>query len=281
MNQLTYPTVWATSTILSITLCAALSGCALTDISMAKTRAQHAEQSGNGKYKTNKALSARKSPQIKQDEKATTVAATKTPPTTKAQMNASELVSGEISPKQAMEPLPPVDLSRFYGEPLDKNITHYVRGIMHDLVGNLHYVNDKTPIGVTSFVFLDGNFDGSDTSNDKGLLGNQIAESFIHEVHQFGIPVIDFKTTDYIRVTNNGDFIFSRDYLDLKEEQPIKYVLAGTLVKHRGGMIVNARIIGLLSKAVVASAQAFIPEMIVDGLMSSSGGSGVSLEQSK
>ncbi|MFT4927341.1 MAG: TolB-like protein [Phenylobacterium sp.] len=177
---------------------------------------------------------------------------------TEAQPEAEPIVT-----KQETGPLAPVDLSRFYGAPQDKNITHYVRGIMHDLVDNLHYVNDKTPIGVTSFVFLDSDLDQSD------LLGKQIAESFIHEVHQFGIPVIDYKTTDYIRVTKTGDFIFSRDFLDLKEEQPIKYVLAGTLVKHRGGLLVNARIIGLLSKAVVASAQAFIPESITDGLLPS------------
>jgi TolB-like protein len=157
-----------------------------------------------------------------------------------------------------------VSWNHAYGEPtMIKNINNYVRGIMHKLVDNIHYINDKTPIGVASFIFLDSSY------KESNLLGNQITESFMHEVHQFGIPVIDFKTTDYIRVTESGDFIFSRDFLELKDELPMKYVLAGTLVKHEAGYIVNARIIGLTSKAIVASAQGFIPNAVADALMPS------------
>jgi len=155
---------------------------------------------------------------------------------------------------------------------MSKNINHYVRGIMQDLVGNLQYVNSTTPIAVTSFVFLEGDFEQS------GLLGNQIAESFIHEVHKFGIPVIDFKTTDFIRVTEQGDFILSRDFIELTPGLPVKYVVLGTLAPSKGGLIVNARIVGIKSKAVVATAQSFIPEHVAQPLMKQSQ-SGISLVQ--
>ena len=69
--------------------------------------------------------------------------------------------------------------------------------MVQDMVANIKHVNEKTPIAVTSFVF-DKDF------NQAPLLGNQLAESFIHELHTFGIPVVDFKTTDYIRVTPEG-----------------------------------------------------------------------------
>lgn len=144
-----------------------------------------------------------------------------------------------------------------------KNINHYVRGMMQDMAENLQYVNQKTPLAVSSFVFLDDEYD------DGTLLGNQLSESFMHELHHFGVSVIDFKTTDYMRVTPQGDFVFSRDYLELNEEQNFQYVLAGTLVNHQGGVLVNARIIGLMSKAVVGSAQGFIPQAVVDALGSS------------
>jgi len=144
-----------------------------------------------------------------------------------------------------------------------KNINHYVRGMMQDIAENLQYVNQKTPLAVSSFVFLDDEYD------DASLLGNQLSESFMHELHHFGVAVIDFKTTDYMRVTPQGDFVFSRDYLELNEEQNFQYVLAGTLVNHQGGVLVNARIIGLMSKAVVGSAQGFIPQTVVDALGSS------------
>lgn len=152
---------------------------------------------------------------------------------------------------------------------VNKNINDYVRGVMHQLMGNLQYVNNSTPIGVSSFVFLDSNL------KQTSLLGHQIAESFIHEIHQSGIPVIDFKTMDFIRVTAQGDFIFSRDFLELQSAVPIQYILTGTLVRHQGGYLLNARIIGLVSKAVVASAQGFIPHRIVNSLTGNDGTDGI------
>lgn len=154
-----------------------------------------------------------------------------------------------------------------------KNINHYVRGIMQDLVENLQYVNAKTPLAVSSFVYLDDEYD------QGTLLGNQLSESFMHELHKFGVSVIDFKTTDYMRVTPQGDFVFSRDYLELNETHSFQYVLAGTLVNHQGGVLVNARIVGINSKAVVGSAQGFIPQQVVDALGNSYRTDGILLKK--
>ncbi|WP_440055592.1 FlgO family outer membrane protein [Pseudoalteromonas sp. T1lg65] len=154
-----------------------------------------------------------------------------------------------------------------------KNVTHYVQGLMQDMVANLKHVNEKTPIAVSSFVFLDKQYD------QGSLLGNQIAESFIHELHTFGIPVIDFKTTDYIRVTPQGDFIFSRDFLELSDEHPFLYVLGGTLVNHQGGIMINARVVGLRSKHVVGTAQGFLPQNVVNALQDGAAYDGIQLEQ--
>ncbi|ALZ74346.1 FlgO family outer membrane protein [Rheinheimera sp. F8] len=153
------------------------------------------------------------------------------------------------------------------------NVNHYVQSMMHDLVANLDLVNPQMVIGMTSFVYLDGPYDQTD------LLGNQLSESFMHEVHQFGLGVIDFKTTDYIRVTPQGDFVFSRDFMDLKEEQPIEYVLGGTLVRHQGGTLINARLVSVASKKVAATAQGFIPQQVVDALYQSGGSEKLLLKQ--
>ena len=141
------------------------------------------------------------------------------------------------------------------------NINHYARGLMQDLVANLQYVNSNTPVAVVSFVMLDSNY------NDSNLLGIQIAESLIHEVHKFGIPVIDFKTTGYIRVTEQGDFAFSKDYEDFTGEMPARYIVGGTMLKHTDGYLINARIVGVKSQAVVASAQSFIPNSVSDPIL--------------
>ncbi|MCF6438115.1 hypothetical protein L1077_01545 [Pseudoalteromonas luteoviolacea] len=154
-----------------------------------------------------------------------------------------------------------------------RNVTHYVQNLMQDMIGNLRYVNDRTPIAVATFVFLDEDY------NYGSLLGNQLSESFVHELHNFGVPVVDFKTTDFMRVTKQGDFIFSRDFLELSDEHTFNYVLAGTLANHQGGVLVNARIVGVKSKAVVGTAQGFLPQSVVNALRDGIGHDGIRLER--
>jgi TolB-like protein len=144
---------------------------------------------------------------------------------------------------------------------LVKHVGDYVQILAQDLVGNMEYVNQQTPIGITHFALL-----GSDLQKTN-FLGYQLAESLMHEIHKFRIPVIDYKAMDYLRVTREGDFLMSRDYLELSPELPIEYVLTGTLTRHQGGYLVNARILGLTSKAVVASASSFLPYYVVDALI--------------
>ena len=142
------------------------------------------------------------------------------------------------------------------GKPLDQHLSFYVRGLMQELVENMKYVNHNTPVAVASFVLLDSNYQ---TTN---LLGQQLAESFMHEIHKFGIPVVDFKMTGEIKVTERGDFVFSRDPKDLEGNVPAHYVFTGTLVATEGGYLVNARVLGMKSRAVIASAQALVPDII-------------------
>jgi len=143
----------------------------------------------------------------------------------------------------------------------EQNLHFFIQKLSNQLLGNLKYVTEETPLAVSTFVMLNGDMASSD------IVGKQISESFVHEIYKSGLSVIDFKVTDYMRVTPDGDFIISRDFLELKENLPIQYVLAGTLVKHRSGHLINARIVGLRSKAVVASAQGFIPEYITAALL--------------
>ncbi|WP_057832188.1 FlgO family outer membrane protein [Colwellia sp. TT2012] len=155
----------------------------------------------------------------------------------------------------------PVDA--FDSKALSNNINFYMRGLIQDLISNLQYVNKTTPVAVTSFALLDSDL------QQTNLLGNQIAESLIHELHKAGFLVLDFKVTDSLRITQEGDFISSRDFNDLTATIPIRYIVTGNLVKHQGGYLVNARVVGLTSKVVVASAQSFIPAHVAKAILSS------------
>ena len=46
-----------------------------------------------------------------------------------------------------------------------KNINHYVRGIMQDMAENLQYVNTRTPLAVSSFIYLDDEYNDGTNQN--------------------------------------------------------------------------------------------------------------------
>ncbi|QBL09932.1 hypothetical protein E0Z06_10545 [Rheinheimera sp. D18] len=142
-------------------------------------------------------------------------------------------------------------------------IQHYVRGLMQEMAVSMQDISEQTPVAVASFIYLDTDF------NQGTLLGNQIAESFIHELHNFGIKVLDYKVTDYIRVTPQGDFVYSRNYEELGGNLPAQYAVGGTLSRHRDGVLINARMVEFSSKTVVASAQTLIPAAVINALIPS------------
>ena len=135
-------------------------------------------------------------------------------------------------------------------------INDVVKGLAYQMLETSSFVNPKTPIAVASFV----NLEDLESTN---WLGNQLSENFVHELQRHGLVVIDFKTTGHIRVTDEGDYVFSRDWKELPERQIIDYVVAGTMMEQESGILINARMIGMQSRVVVASAQSFIPSWVV------------------
>jgi len=135
-------------------------------------------------------------------------------------------------------------------------INDVVKGLAFQMLESSAFVNAKTPVAVASFVDLKD----LETTN---WLGNQIAESFVHELQRHGLIIVDFKTTGHIRVTQEGDYVFSRDWKELPERQIIDYVVTGTMMEQESGILINARMIGIQSKVVVATAQAFIPAWVI------------------
>jgi len=135
-------------------------------------------------------------------------------------------------------------------------INDVVKGLAYQMLESSSFVTAKTPVAVASFVDLKD-------LESTNWLGNQLAESFVHELQRHGLLIVDFKTTGHIRVTGEGDYVFSRDWKELPERQIIDYVVTGTMIEQKGGILVNARMIGIKSKVVVATAQSFIPAWVI------------------
>lgn len=92
------------------------------------------------------------------------------------------------------------------------------------------------------------------------LLGHQLEQGMMTEVVKHGFIPQDFKATNDIIIGKDAERIFSRDVEQLYlHHHSIDYYLSGTLVEQQGGYIVNARVIDVKSKDVVAAATQFFP----------------------
>lgn len=142
----------------------------------------------------------------------------------------------------------------------NKHLNDYVAQMAMQLVETFHFFPVEARVAVASFVDLDSEL------NRTNIVGNQMAEAFIHQFQQFGIQVVDFKTTRDIQVTPNGDFVFSRNHSQLDMLQQIDYVLSGTMAFTPRGIMVNARVINFRTKVVAASSQQLIPHFVISSM---------------
>ncbi len=128
----------------------------------------------------------------------------------------------------------------------------FLENLAEELLLTNSYLTSRTPVAIVSFVDVE-------RMNETNWLGNSVTEGMIYQLQRRGFTVVDFKTTDFIRVTETGDFVLSRDWQELIHDQKIDYVLTGTMLRQSAGVLMNARIIGMRSRVVVASAQGFLP----------------------
>lgn len=149
----------------------------------------------------------------------------------------------------------------------------YSRALVHELMSGQRQMEEGGMVGVTDFAFVD-------TGLDQGsVLSNHMSEAMIYDLHKFGVAVLDYKATDFIRVTPSGDFALSRDFTELSGELPIRYVVTGTMTAHKQGVLVNARLIHISSKQVISAARTFMPQQVVQAIVKRSGNDRLQLKQ--
>ena len=132
--------------------------------------------------------------------------------------------------------------------------------LAEQLVDNASIRLSGAKVGITNLVGVTGQYD------ESSPLSLVLSEQLVQELHRRKLNVLDFKATDFIRVTPKGDFALTRDYLELDEIMPITHVLVGTLSHHRDGVMANARLVDINTKEVASVAQVFFPEHVVQQL---------------
>jgi TolB-like protein len=147
--------------------------------------------------------------------------------------------------------------SGFFPAKTHKALNDYASQLAMELMGNATRLTQQHTVGIASFVRLNAGL------SDSTVLGNQLSEYLITELQDFGLAIVDFKLTDGITVTPQGDFVMSRSGKRLAKSVEMDHVVTGTIIEDDRGVRVNARIVSLQNKQIVASANVYIPAFIV------------------
>ena len=92
------------------------------------------------------------------------------------------------------------------------------------------------------------------------MLGHQLEQGMMTEAVRRGFVAQDYKASNAIIMTDEYDRALSRDLAHLSELRNIDYYITGTITSQQQGAMVNARVINVRTKDVVAAATRFFPE---------------------
>lgn len=138
------------------------------------------------------------------------------------------------------------------------NVEYHTSQLADELFSRIRPDRDFR-FAVVSFVPVGSLKHASDHQHSMMLLGHQLSEGLVTEASRRGFITQDYKVTNDILITNNSEYVMSRDVNRLAPLQNVDFYIAGTITEQQEGAIVNARIIHVESKDVVASATKFFP----------------------
>ncbi|WP_207062790.1 FlgO family outer membrane protein [Motiliproteus sp. SC1-56] len=131
-----------------------------------------------------------------------------------------------------------------------------VRRMAEQLEAGLREKGIRTlPIAITPFVALEA-------APSPGVLGNEIAEGFFHELQARGFNLIDHTA---IAFQTGHAPKHPQALSDFYREHRISYVLSGTYSTHSDGVVIQARLLDSVSRQVAATGQARVPSAALEG----------------
>jgi len=141
---------------------------------------------------------------------------------------------------------------------LSNNTIHFhVAQLAKQMFDTALFIDTNKSISVGTF--LPTKSLGTGLVSSESLLGHQLQESFITLAAQAGLKVLEYKSMNQIMLKDEKDIMLSRTVSNLSQKFDTDYYLTGTFIKEESNYIVNARIINVNSKAVIAAATDFIP----------------------
>lgn len=146
------------------------------------------------------------------------------------------------------------------------NIEYHTSEFADELFGTFRFRNmnrSQYRFAVATFVPVDTLKHNSNKQHHLQILGLQLEQGMMTEVARRGYIAQDYKATNNIIVEGESDRVFSREVEALsRRHEHVDFYLSGTIAETEKGAVVNARIIDVESKDVVAAATRYFPSKL-------------------
>ncbi|QYJ79864.1 FlgO family outer membrane protein [Shewanella acanthi] len=96
--------------------------------------------------------------------------------------------------------------------------------------------------------------------NSTNAFALQLQQGLMASLHSFQFNVVDLNLGDGIRVTEEGDFILTREWQKLSTNLPVDHLVVSTMSPATNGMAINTRIVTISNNRVVSTSQTFITQ---------------------
>nr|WP_168710928.1 FlgO family outer membrane protein [Ningiella ruwaisensis] len=138
------------------------------------------------------------------------------------------------------------------------NAELYTHNLANELFANMN-ADRQYRYAVVGFVPVTSMKQDLSQQSPLMLLGHQLEQGLITEVLRRGFIAQDYKATNTIIMADDSERALSRNVEHLRAIQNIDYYITGTITEQETGAMVNARIINVRNKDVIAAATSFFP----------------------
>ena len=140
---------------------------------------------------------------------------------------------------------------------------HYTQPLSEQLFAQLSTQRSLTDgIAVASFLPLNS-LTLQQADDPERQLANQLAESMLVHARQYGLKVYDYRLRNEVLLAADHEQALSRQLSDIETNSDADTLLVGTYSAMEDGYLVNARLISILDKQVLAAASGYVPHNVL------------------
>lgn len=141
------------------------------------------------------------------------------------------------------------------------NVEYHTYILANELFADLR-PSRQARYAVAGFVPVDTMKYNKNDQHPLMMLGHQLEQGMMTEATKRGFTTQEFKLSNDIIVNDESDRVLTRNIDQLSDIERVDFYITGTLVYQQSGAVVNARIINVRNKDVVAAATRFFPAEI-------------------